>query len=253
VPKSDFDGKRILVTGGSSGIGRAAALRLGALGAHVLIAGRDSVKANEVAEQSGGEAIAVDFSELDEAIAAIRPRAGRLDGLVNSAAILGNTSFPNVDADDWDQVMALDLKAPFLLTQALVDNFVAPGASIVNISSVAGLRVLDDGEPMLPSYHAAKAGLRIVSDILATMLGPKGIRVNTIAPGMIETPMSADVDPDSRRWLTARIPLRRWGRPEEIAGPIAFLLSDAASYISGTTLVTDGGLTVGVLREDDQS
>ncbi|MDX6623566.1 MAG: 3-oxoacyl-[acyl-carrier protein] reductase, partial [Solirubrobacterales bacterium] len=99
------------------------------------------------------------------------------------------------------------------------------------------------------AYTAAKAGLRLVSDSLAAALGPRGIRVNAVAPGFIETPMTGPDAPGSKDWLSARIPLRRWGRPEEVAGPICFLLSDAASYVSGTTLIVDGALLVGVLRE----
>jgi 3-oxoacyl-[acyl-carrier protein] reductase len=245
-----LNGKRILVTGGASGICRATALRLSHLGARVIVVDRDGEQAHAVAHACGGEAIVADFLDLENAIASIRDGCGELHGLVNGAAIAAHSVFPEVDPGEWDRVLALDLTAPFRLTQALLDRFVSPGASIVNITSAAAMRVLASTGQITPAYTAAKAGLRLVSDSLAAALGPRGIRVNAVAPGFIETPMTAPDAPSSRDWLSARIPLRRWGQPEEVAGPIAFLLSDAASYVSGVTIIIDGGLLVGVLRED---
>jgi NAD(P)-dependent dehydrogenase (short-subunit alcohol dehydrogenase family) len=248
-PQTNFQGRRILVTGGASGICRATALRLGALGADVLVADRDGAGAKEVACAIGGEAIAVDFADIDAAIATIRSSCGRLQGLVNGAAIAPRTAFPTVDPEEWDRVLALDVTAPFRLTQALLDRFDPAGAAIVNITSIASLTVLASSGEITPAYTAAKAGLRMVSDSLAAALGPRRIRVNAVAPGFIETPMTAPAVPGTQDWLSARIPLGRWGTAEEVAGTVVFLLSDAASYVSGTTLVVDGGLTVGILRE----
>jgi 3-oxoacyl-[acyl-carrier protein] reductase len=245
----DFDGRRILVTGGASGIGRATAVRLGELGAHVLVADRDGDGAHAVAQETGGEALVVDFADTDGAIEAIRASCGRLHGLVNGAAIIEKTHFPNLEHEDWQRVLDLDLSAPFRLTQALLDAFDPNGASVVNITSIAASNVLAVGGEISPAYTAAKAGLRMVSDSLAAALGPRGIRVNAVAPGFTETPMTAQEQSDAYAWINARVPLGRWGKPEELAGAITFLLSDAASYVTGTTLVVDGGLTVGILRE----
>ena len=247
--QTDFKDRRILVTGGASGIGRATCVRLGGFGAHVLVADRNATGARDVAEEIGGTAIVVDFGEIAPAIETIRDACGTLQGLVNGAAIAPRTAFPTQDPDDWARVLQLDLTAPFMLTQALLDRFDPAGAAIVNIASVAALTVLASSGQVTPAYTAAKAGVKMVSDSLAAALGRRGIRVNAVAPGFIETPMTAPDVPGTQDWLSARIPLGRWGAPAEVAEAIVFLLSDAASYVSGTTIVVDGGLTVGILRE----
>lgn len=248
----DFEGRRILVTGAASGICRAVALRLGRLGADVVIADRDTRGATEVAIQIGGEVIPVDFCELDAAIDTICNSCPTLQGLVNGAAIAPRTTFPKTDPVEWGRVLDLDLTAPFRLTEALLDSFES-GSAIVNVTSIASMTVLASSGEITPSYTAAKAGLRMVSDSLAAVLGRRGIRVNAVAPGFIQTPMTAPDIPGTEQWLSARIPLGRWGTPEEVAAVIVFLLSDAASYVSGTTVVVDGGLTVGILRETSQN
>jgi NAD(P)-dependent dehydrogenase (short-subunit alcohol dehydrogenase family) len=245
----DFDGRRILVTGGAGGIGAATALYLGERGAEVLVVDRDAEGAVAVAAAVGGVAIAVDFADLEAAITTIRSSCGTLHGLVNGAAVTPRTDFPEISAEDWSRVVELDLTAPFLLTQALLEDFDPAGAAVVNITSVAGRTVLASTGAITPAYSAAKAGLAMASDSLAAALGRRNIRVNAVAPGFVETPMTAHEQSEAREWLAARIPLGRWAKPEELASAIAFLLSDAAAYVTGTTLVVDGGLTVGILRE----
>jgi len=250
-PLYDVRGRRVLVTGGASGIGRATALRLGKLGAEVVVADRDADGAQAVAAETGGEAVVVDFADIEAAIETVRASCGTLRGLVNGAAVVPRTEFPEVEAEDWQRVVDLDLTAPFRLTQALLDRFDPAGASVVNITSIASLTVLASTGRISPAYSAAKAGLRMVSDSLAAVLGRQGIRVNAVAPGFIETPMTGPEQGEAHAWLSARVPLGRWGKPEELAGAIVFLLSDAASYVNGTTLVVDGGLTVGLLKEQE--
>jgi NAD(P)-dependent dehydrogenase (short-subunit alcohol dehydrogenase family) len=245
----DFEGGRILVTGGAGGIGGATARYLGDRGAEVLVVDRDAEGAEAVAAAVGGVAIAVDFADLEAAIATIRSSCGTLHGLVNGAAVTPRTDFPEISAEDWSRVVELDLTAPFLLTQALLEDFDPDGAAVVNITSVAARTVLASTGAITPAYSAAKAGLAMASDSLAAALGRRNIRVNAVAPGFVETPMTTHEQSQAREWLAARIPLGRWAKPEELASAIAFLLSDAAAYVTGTTLVVDGGLTVGILRE----
>ncbi len=245
----EFEGRRIVVTGGAGGIGGATARYLGARGAEVLVVDRDAAGAESVAAEVGGEAITVDFADIEAAIATIRASCGTLHGLVNGAAVTPRTDFPQISAEDWNRVVELDLTAPFLLTQALLDDFDPAGAAVVNITSVAGRTVLASTGQITPAYGAAKAGLAMASDSLAAALGKHNIRVNAVAPGFVETPMTTHEQSEAREWLSSRIPLGRWAKPEELASAIAFLLSDAAAYVTGTTLVVDGGLTVGILRE----
>lgn len=253
MEKDELRGRRILVTGGASGIGKATCVYLGGAGAEVLVADRDAPGAERVAAAVGGEAIVVDFGEMDVAIEVIRSSCGTLQGLVNGAAVIPTTDFPNVTPSDWNRVVELNLTAPFQLTQALLEHFDPAGAAIVNITSIASLTVLASTGEISPAYSAAKAGLAMVSDSLAAVLGKRGIRVNAVAPGFVETPMTRQEQTEAHRWLQARIPLGRWGKPEDLASAIAFLLSDAAAYVTGATLVVDGGLTLGILRESADS
>ena len=141
----------------------------------------------------------------------------------------------------------MNLSAPFLLTQRLLD-VLADGGAIVNVTSAAAGTVLATSGTFTPSYSAAKAGFASVTGSLAAALGPRGIRVNAVAPGFIETDMTARTTADTRRWIEDRTPLGRWGEAAEVAAAIAFLLSDAAAFITGATLPVDGGVTLGVLR-----
>ena len=145
----------------------------------------------------------------------------------------------------------VNLSAPFLLTQRLLDVLVEGGA-IVNVTSAAAANVLATTGVFTPSYSAAKAGFASVTASLAAALGPRGIRVNAVAPGFIATDMTARYDDDTRTWIANQTPLARWGEAAEVARVIAFLLGDGASFVTGVTIPVDGGVTLGLLRYPDR-
>lgn len=247
----DGAGRTILVTGAGGGIGGATADALAAQGDHVLCADVDAAGAAAAAERTGGTALAIDLADLDAAEAAIRAATATLEGIVHAAGLGPRTAFPDVDEAEWERVMAVNLGAPYLLTQRLLDVLV-DGASIVNVTSAAAANVFATSGTLTPSYSAAKAGLASATGALAAALGPRGIRVNAVAPGFISTDMTAGADERTRRFISDATPLGRWGRPEEVATTIAFLLGDGASFVTGATIAVDGGVTLGLLRYPDR-
>ncbi len=243
-------GRVALVTGGSRGIGLAAVRALSAAGAHVAICARTAEDCEKVAaeiEATGGEALAVPgHVGHQEGIAAIVravvDRWGRLDILVNNAA--ANPQFaPLVDTTtkSFEKVMQVNVQAPVLLAREAVAAGLGRGGAIINVASIAGLK----SEPMMGAYSASKAALISATKTLARELGPAGIRVNAIAPGVIRTDFAQILveTPEIHDHVVAATALGRIGEPDEVAGSIVFLASDAASYITGSVLVIDGGST----------
>jgi glucose 1-dehydrogenase len=246
-----FAGKVAIVTGSSSGIGQSIAIRLGSEGASVVVDflshpdAADETKSK--IEAAGGKAITLhaDVSKLADVQNLVEQawqQLGSCDILVNNAGVERNAPFQDVSEADYDLVLNTNLKGAFFLTQRFVQKLIAakkPGR-IVNISSVHEDMVF----PNFASYCAAKGGMRMLMRDLAVELGPLGITVNNVAPGAINTPINASLLADKPKLdaLLRNIPLGRLGMPEDVASLVAFLASDEAAYITGSTYVVDGGL-----------
>ena len=246
-----FDGKVAVVTGSSSGIGQSIAVRLASEGASVVIDYRShpegAADTQKKIADAGSKSIVVqaDVSKVSDTANLIEQayqQLGSCDILVNNAGIEKGSDFWDTPEADYDAVLAVNLKGPFFLTQAFVRrlrDLKKPGR-VINISSVHEDMVF----PHFATYCAAKGGLRMLMRDLSVELGPLGITVNNVAPGAIDTPINhammnnpAQLDP-----LLRNIPLGRLGSPEEVAGLVAYLASDEAGYITGSTYVMDGGL-----------
>jgi glucose 1-dehydrogenase len=248
-----LEGRKALVTGANSGIGRAIALRLAREGAGVAVnylshpeAADEVVK---VITDAGGKALAVKAditveAQVDAMFARAAEELGGLDMLVNNAGMETHHAFLEMPLDDWRKVIDVDLTGAFLCAQRAARLMVQAqtGGSIVNISSVH--QIIPWGG--YAHYCAAKAGLDMMSKTLALELATEKVRVNTIAPGAIQTPINKEVwsNPEMMKDLLRKIPTERMGQTEEIASVVAFLCSDEASYMTGSTLFVDGGMTL---------
>jgi NAD(P)-dependent dehydrogenase (short-subunit alcohol dehydrogenase family) len=244
-----LDGRTALVTGASRGIGRQAALTLAAAGATVVLAARSAEDLAEVAtaaRQAGAPDALVAVTDVmdEEAVEAAAGAAvedtGRLDVVVNVAGGQGFTAYvADTRTEGWDKVLALNLRSVFVGCRAAMAHL-PQGGSIVNVASIAGFTA----SPGLAAYGAAKAGVISLTRTLAVEAAPHGVRVNCLAPGWVRTELTRRMwsDPETSRALVAQIPMGRWADVEELAGPLLLLASDAGSYITGTTLVVDGGL-----------
>jgi NAD(P)-dependent dehydrogenase (short-subunit alcohol dehydrogenase family) len=252
VPQyEDLKNRVTLVTGASSGIGRATAQALAASGVKVAVnfLGNKKGAADTVAtiEKGGGEAWAVkaDVSRADECralIAAVQQRFGSIDILVNNAgSLIERIGLLDMTEERWDAVQNVNLKSAFLCTQAAVPVMISRGRGvIVNVGSIAGRH---GGGFGAGHYAAAKAGLVAFSKNVAREFAPRGIRVNSVSPGFIDTPFHEQFStPEIKRALVAAIPMGRAGTPAEVAAVVAFLCSEASSYLCGETIEVNGGL-----------
>lgn len=246
---SGVEGRRALVTGGAGGIGGATAALLRRRGADIALLDMDLEATRRAAEALGGHAVGADVREPDAVEAAVeeatRALGGPPDLLVNAAGIYRIRPALDLEPEEWDEVLDTNLRGSWLVARAVARRLVAaelPG-TIVNLSSTAAL-VADRAEPAV-HYNASKAGVIALTMQLAVELAPR-IRVNAVCPGFIDTSMLRMMDDAEagRRILDETVPLRRLGRPEEVAELIAFLSSDEAGYVTGVAVPIDGGGTV---------
>lgn len=243
----ELEGSVALVTGGFKGIGLAAARELADAGARVAMLGRDRDRAAEVvAEIPGGRGRSFfcdvrDFDCIERVVEEIEEELGPISILVNNAGLTRDKLLLRTRDEDWDEVLDVNLKAAFNLIRTLSRGMVRRRqGSIVNVSSVVGLM----GNPGQANYAAAKAGLIGLTKSVAKELAPRGVRANVVAPGFIETQMTADLEGETRERLLAAIPLGHLGRPEDVAPVIRFLAGPGARYITGQVIVVDGGMVM---------
>jgi len=257
--KNDFlnrlnlNNKVAIVTGGSSGIGKATAFGLAANGAHVVLVGRDEKKGMSVSGDicsAGGKAIYIqaDVSKTDEIVGMVEyavSKLGKIDILVNAAGIsIKRTPTEHVSEEEWDKTLNINLKGTFICCQTVARAMIKQKyGKIVNVGSLQGEMVL----PLRAAYAASKGGLKQVTKSMAIEWAKYNINVNVVAPGFVRTPMTEQVLSDEFWYnvVVSNTPLGRPAQPEEISDVILFLASDAASYITGQTIVVDGGWTAG--------
>ncbi|MES2959640.1 MAG: SDR family NAD(P)-dependent oxidoreductase [Pseudomonadota bacterium] len=245
-----LEGRVFVVTGAAQGIGEACVRRLAADGAAVALWDVDDVHGQALATALAADGVLAVYqhcnvaskADVDAALAATLAAFGRVDGLVNNAGIFRAGPFLDIGEADWDAVIDVNLKGHFLVGQAVARQLVAQcgGGAIVNMSSVNARLTIAS----IASYNASKGGIDQLTRVMALALAEHGIRVNGVAPGTIATELAARAvltSEEAKARIMSRTPMKRLGEPDEIAGVVAFLLSDAASYMTGDTLLVDGG------------
>jgi NAD(P)-dependent dehydrogenase (short-subunit alcohol dehydrogenase family) len=239
-----LNGRVCIVTGGAQGIGEACIRRFAREGAKVVIADIDDKHGAALAGELGGLYVHCDVgdkAQVDALVAQTMAAHGRIDVLVNNAGIFKAADFLEITEADFDAVLRINLKGSFLMGQAVAREMAQTGkGSIVNMSSVNGVLAI----PTIASYNVSKGGINQLTRVMALALADKGIRVNAVAPGTIATELAAKAvltSEDAKAKIMSRTPMRRLGEPSEIADTVAYLASDAASYITGEIVMVDGG------------
>ena len=242
----DLTGKTAFVTGSTRGIGHAIARALHAAGAKVAVVGRDRARAEAVAAELGDRTagVACDVAQADQveaAIAAAERALGPIDILVNNAGLTRDNILLRLTDADWNAVLDANLKGAFHTTRAVIKGMMKRRAGrIVNITSIVGLT----GNKGQANYAASKAGLIGFTKSVAKEYASRGVLANCVAPGFIETDMTAALPDEARATLLQDIALGRLGRPEDVAGAVLFLASDLSGYVTGQVLVVDGGMVI---------
>ena len=244
--KIDLVGKNALVTGSTRGIGRAIAESLAAAGARVAVVGRDQARAAEAAAAvgNGARGFAADVGDPASVVAlieAVEKEFGHVDILVNNAGLTRDNILFRIKDEDWDAVLDANLRGAFVAIRTVGRGMIKRRwGRIINIASVVGIT----GNKGQANYAASKAGLIGLTKSVAKELGSRNVLVNAVAPGFIETDMTAAMTPEARVGLAGQIPLERLGTPQDIAGIVTFLASDQAAYITGQVIVVDGGMVM---------
>jgi 3-oxoacyl-[acyl-carrier protein] reductase len=242
----DLSGRTALVTGSTRGIGRAIAETLAGAGARVAVVGRDAGRAGEVASAIGRDAAGFacdvgDVASVTALVESVEKSFGQVDILVNNAGLTRDNILFRLKDEDWDAVLDANLRGAFVAIRAASRGMMKRRwGRIINIASVVGIT----GNKGQANYAASKAGLIGLTKSVAKELASRNILINAVAPGFIDTDMTGAMTPEARATLSGQIPLERLGSPNDVAGAVAFLASDLASYITGQVLVVDGGLVM---------
>jgi len=245
-----LENKTAIVTGSSSGIGRAISIYLAKAGASVALAARRVEKLEEVAneiEKIGQKALPIQVDvtvrqDIQKMVAETIKQFGKIDILVNNAGVLDFKNFLEIDDENWNKILSINLRGYLWTAQAVAKEMISKKqGKIVNIASVAGISAF----PQITMYNISKAAVIMLTKSMALELGPLGINVNAIAPGIIETEMTEEMlkDPKTIQGFLSKIPLGRTGKAEDIAGAALFLSSELSNYMTGETVVVDGGWT----------
>ena len=234
-----LEGRTALVTGGSRGIGQAIAAELANAGAQVVIGFRSGAEeAEKVAGEIGGAAVQADVSDPEEAKRLV-DEAGDVEILVNNAGVTRDGLLARMSDEDWDVVIDTNLRGTFNTCRAVTRGMMKRrSGAIVNVSSIVGVH----GNPGQTNYSASKAGIIGFTKALARELGSRGVRANVVAPGYISTRLTNELPDELKSAMLANTPLGRFGDPEDVAGAVRFLCSDAAAFVTGEVLLVDGGL-----------